>query len=120
MAALAVRPGRPVPVKQLLVDVRLYLARVLLRIPAGVAGVVIAIRKDTRNKRKRLSVRRPQFVVRAGRKGSDLAGFAAVEGNYIHLRRAMPGREKCQSLAIWRPAWPIVSSAGGELARLAT
>src|SRR5580704_5975535 len=118
MTPLTIPPGSPMPVEQFGRNVRLHLTLLLLSIALRIAFIIPAIGIDARNKRNRLSIRRPQFIVGPARKGSDPRSFAARQRDPINLLRAIAPRKKRQLRAIRRPSRSLIAAAVRQLTRL--
>src|SRR6201987_963170 len=100
MAPGTVPPTIPMAIEQVFVDSRLHFAFIALCPALRIAGLVLAIGKNTRNKRDPFSIGRPQLIVRASRKRSEAVGVAAIQRDPINLLLAVARREKCNSLAV--------------------
>src|ERR1700720_4730063 len=100
MAPRAVPPTIPMAIEQVFVDSRFHFAFFALCPALSIAGLVLAIGKNTRNKRNPFSVGRPQLVVRASRKRSEAVGVAAIQRDPINLLLAVARREKRNAAAV--------------------
>src|SRR5688572_6377755 len=88
MAALEFRVGRPMPVKQLCENLRLYLALRELVVALLVLRVVFRIRINGRHEDDVFSVRGPNAAVGSGGNAGNLTGLtiesAAFRGEVAH------------------------------------
>src|SRR5580704_19425450 len=100
MASRAVAPSVPMPVKQALVNPRLHFAFRPGRFACRVTRLVLAIRIDARYKRNPFPVGRPQFVVSATGKGSELIRVASIECDPVNLLLTVARRKERESLSI--------------------
>src|ERR1700740_444614 len=100
MAPGTVPPTIPMAIEQVFVDSRFHFALFALCPALSIAGLVLAIGKNTRNKRDPFSIGRPQLIVRAARKQSEPVGVTAIQRDPINLLHAVARREKCNSLAV--------------------
>src|SRR5262249_41335779 len=100
MAPLALIPMGPVPVEEMLGDVRLHFVLVFLPVALAVAVVVLAIGIYRRSERNRLPGRRPLHQIRSRRQFCEALRFSALQRKQIHLRIAASRRKKSKCPAI--------------------
>ncbi len=119
VAALSVRPFRPMAIEKFVVDARFYFALFFFRIARGIARVIFAIGIHAGNEGNRFSIGRPEFVVRTGGKGSEPRRLAAFEKDGVHLLRAVTRGKERELLSVGRPSRALVASAARQLPRRA-